>query len=95
MFFLPVVVEISLLNTGTTRQISVDISYKGKLYRLKRFGHRVSTPFEYRFESDGDLDITVAGKTYDIDSPYDIDSSKTAKKKKKNSTRTSTKAKRK
>ncbi len=53
------------------------------MYRLKRFGPKVSTPFEYRFESDGDLDITVAGKTYDIDSPYDIDSSKTAKKEEK------------
>lgn len=71
---------------------SVDISYKGRLYRLNRFGPRVSTPFEYQFESDGDLDITIAGKTYDIDSPYDIDSSKKAKKK---STRKSTKGKRK
>ena len=48
---------------------------------LDRYGAKKDTPFEYQFESDGDLDITIAGKTYDIDSPYDIDKPKMRKKK--------------
>ncbi|MCG8616319.1 MAG: hypothetical protein MI802_08890 [Desulfobacterales bacterium] len=66
----------------------VRIDYQGNSYHLDRFGPKQNTPFSYAFESDGDLDITIAGKTYDIDSPYDIDkpkSSKTKKAKKKKS----------
>ncbi len=62
---------------------SVQIRYQDRTYTLNRFGPKLNTPFEYEFESDGDIDITIAGKTYDIDSPYDIDSSKKKKKKKK------------
>lgn len=51
----------------------VEINYNGKSYVLQQFGPRIDTPFKYEFEPDGDLDITVAGKSYDIDSPYDRD----------------------
>jgi len=52
---------------------AVEITYQGKLYRLNRFGPKTRAPFDYAFESDGDLDIRIGGKTWDIDSPYDLD----------------------
>ncbi len=68
----------------------VQINYLDKVYELDRFGDKIDAPFTYEFESDGDLDIVIAGKAYDIDSPYDIDkpkkksvSKKTVSKKKK------------
>lgn len=76
----------------SANQVRVD--YSGKSYLLNRFGPRVNTPFDYAFEADGDLDITIGGKTWDLDSPYDIDKPKSKKKKKKKTT-TSKKTKRK
>ena len=63
----------------------VRITYLEKVYELNRFGKKPNVPFDYAFEPDGDLDITIAGKTYDIDSPYDMDKpkKKTVSKKKK------------
>ncbi|WP_136808584.1 hypothetical protein [Desulfosediminicola flagellatus] len=46
---------------------------------LNQFGLPVDTPFEYEFEPDGDLNITLGGTRYEIESPYDRD----VKKKKK------------
>lgn len=65
---------------------TVQIQYMEKVYELQRFGGKVNAPFDYVFESDGDLDITIAGKTYDIDSPYDIDKPKKKKVTKKRKT---------
>lgn len=62
---------------------TVQIKYMNSFYELNRFGPRTNTPFQYAFEPDGDLDITIAGKTYDIDSPYDIDTKKKSSSKKK------------
>lgn len=59
---------------------NVDITYKGKKYTLNRFIPVGNVPFEYSFESDGDLDIEIEGKSYEVDNPYDIDTKKTAKK---------------
>lgn len=59
----------------------VQIKYQGQEYVLNRWGGKVSAPFDYEFESDGDLDIMIGGKVYDIDSPYDIDKSKKKSKK--------------
>lgn len=61
----------------------VEIGYMGKSYVLQQFGTRTPTPFEYAFESDGDLDITIGGKSYDLDSPYDRDKKKVTTSKKK------------
>lgn len=58
----------------------VQIQYQGNIYQLNRLGRKVPAPFDYQFESDGDIDITVDGKTYDIDSPFDIDKPKVKKK---------------
>lgn len=58
----------------------VQIQYQGKMYQLNRLGQRVPTPFDYQFEPDGDIDIRIDGKTYDIDSPFDIDKPKVKKK---------------
>ena len=71
----------------------VQIEYQGNTYHLNRFGPKSNTPFKYRFEPDGDLDIMIAGKTFDIDSPYDIDSPKSKKKKKKKKKSSKTKKK--
>lgn len=60
----------------------VQVKYLEKIWELDRYGTKLNAPFDYEFESDGDLDITVAGKTYEIESPYDID-----KPKKKTTTR--------
>ncbi len=65
---------------------TVQINYMDKVYELDRYGPKLNTPFEYQFESDGDLDIMIAGESYDIDSPYDIDKPKKKKTKKKRST---------
>jgi hypothetical protein len=59
------------------------ITYQGKQYTLNRYGVSAQTPFQYRFEPDGDLDLFIGGSSYDVDSPYDID----RKKYKKSSTK--------
>ena len=48
----------------------VIINYQGKQYILNRYGIPSSVPFSYRFEEDGDLDLTINGKLYEVDSPY-------------------------
>ena len=58
---------------------TVQIKYLDQVYQLDRFGERVDAPFNYEFESDGDLDIVLAGKKYEIESPYDIDKPKKKK----------------
>jgi hypothetical protein len=59
----------------------VELRMNHQVYRLKRYGEPVQAPFRYQFEDDGDLDVVINGRVYDIDSPYDIDI-KTSKKKK-------------
>jgi hypothetical protein len=61
----------------------VVIVYQGKQYALNRYGIAASVPFGYRFEGDGDLDLTVDGRLYEVDSPYDIDKEKKETVKKK------------
>ena len=58
----------------------VVVTYQGKNYTLNRFQKNDGLPFQYSFENDGDLDLMVAGKEYEIDSPYDRDKKKTTKK---------------
>ncbi|MCI5131451.1 MAG: hypothetical protein D3904_07970 [Candidatus Electrothrix sp. EH2] len=60
----------------------VIITYQGKLYTLNRYGIPASTPFKYRFENDGDLDLNINGEVYEVDSPYDRDKKKKKIKKK-------------
>lgn len=57
--------------------------YQGKKYTLERYGIPASVPFSYRFEQDGDLDLTINNKLYEVDSPYDRDKKKKKKIKKK------------
>lgn len=61
----------------------VVIQYQGKEYTLERYGIPASVPFGYRFEEDGDLDLTINDKLYEVDSPYDRDKKKIKKKVKK------------
>jgi hypothetical protein len=57
----------------------VVIKLKGQLYTVRqndgydgdRFNQTL--PFVYEFEDDGDLDIRINGRDYDLDSPCDID----------------------
>lgn len=63
-----------------TSQNDVLITYGGKQYHLNRFKRSVGLPFEYSFESDGDLDLRIDGKNYEVDSPYDTDKKKKTKK---------------
>lgn len=58
----------------------VIIMYQGKKYTLERYGIPASVPFSYRFEQDGDLDLTINNKLYEVDSPYDRDKKKKKKK---------------
>jgi hypothetical protein len=58
----------------------VIIQYQGKQYTLERYGIPASVPFSYRFEEDGDLDLTINGNLYEVDSPYDRDKKKVKKK---------------
>jgi hypothetical protein len=56
----------------------VVIKYQGQLYTVRqndgydgdRFNQTL--PFVYEFEDDGDLDIRINGRDYDLDSPCDI-----------------------
>ncbi|WP_417910254.1 hypothetical protein [Candidatus Electronema sp. PJ] len=66
-----------------TSRDTVAVTYQGKQYLLNRYSSSAQTPFRYRFEDDGDLDIFINGKEYDVDSPYDIDSKKATKSLKK------------
>lgn len=59
----------------------VIITYQGKQYTLNRYGIPASTPFQYRFEDDGDLDLNINGELYEVDSPYDRDKRKKKVKK--------------
>ncbi len=69
-----------------TSRNQVIITYKGKQYTLDRYGIPTRAPFTYRFEDDGDIDLTIDGQVYDVDSPYDRDKKKTKKKIKKQTT---------
>jgi hypothetical protein len=69
----------------TARYISenqVIVTYKNTSYTLNRYGLPARTPFRYRFEPDGDLNLFIGGTEYDVDSPYDIDRKKRRTKKK-------------
>ncbi len=71
-----------------TSRNDVIVTYGGKKYNLNRFKETRGLPFQYSFESDGDLDLTINGRRYEVDSPFDIDKKKATKKttKKKSST---------
>lgn len=62
------------------------VTFKDKQYHLNRFRQNDQVPFGYAFEPDGDLDLFIDGKEYEIDSPFDVDkkkkTGKTVKKKK-------------
>ena len=81
---------ICLAGCGSERPFSAEytspnqvvIVYQGKQYSLNRYGISASVPFGYRFEDDGDLDLTVDGRLYEVDSPYDRDKAKKKIKKK-------------
>ncbi len=81
---------ICLAGCGSERPFSAEytspnqvvIIYQGKEYTLNRYGISPSVPFGYRFEDDGDLDLTVNGRLYEVDSPYDRDKDKKKIKKK-------------
>ncbi|MEN8141611.1 MAG: hypothetical protein ABFR97_10350 [Thermodesulfobacteriota bacterium] len=82
----------------TARYLSpnlVEVDYQGTKYNLDRSApQEAETPFSYSFEEDGDLDIVINGKSYEVDSPYDIDRPKrktTRKSSRKTSTRKSKK----
>ena len=51
----------------------VVITYQDKRYTLNRYGISTDVPFAYRFEEDGHLDLTIDGKLYEVDSPYNKD----------------------
>ena len=59
----------------------VIITYQNRDYTLTQGKLNPDTPFSYEFEPDGDVDIVLEGKHYEIDSPYDKDKKKTKKKK--------------
>jgi hypothetical protein len=63
-----------------TSRNQVIITYQGKRYTLDRYGIPAQTPFSYRFEQDGDLDLKIDGRLYEVDSPYDRDKKKVKKK---------------
>ena len=82
---------ICLAGCGPDRPFSAEytspnqvvIIYQGKQYTLDRYGIPASVPFGYRFEDDGDLDLTIDDKLYEVDSPHDKDKKKVKKKIKK------------
>ncbi|MDH3349695.1 MAG: hypothetical protein OEM02_16535, partial [Desulfobulbaceae bacterium] len=58
----------------------VIITYQNRNYTLTQGKLNSDTPFNYEFEADGDVDIVLKGKHYEIDSPYDKDKKKSKKK---------------
>ncbi|MEN8199722.1 MAG: hypothetical protein ABFR63_06570 [Thermodesulfobacteriota bacterium] len=75
-----------------TSQDQVVVEYLGEKYTLDRHRKNLDTPFEYAFEADGDLNILLERRKYEIDSPYDVDSGK-KKKSRKSKKRTPKKTK--
>lgn len=71
----------------------VIVTYQGKQYTLERYGIPTQAPFTYRFENDGDIDLTIDGQVYDVDSPYDRDRKKVKRTKKKTTTKKTVKKK--
>lgn len=63
-----------------TSRNSVIITYQGQKYFLNRFTPTAGVPFDYSFERDGDLNLVINGKDYEVDSPYDRDKKKKIKK---------------
>lgn len=59
------------------------VTFQGRQHTLNRYGPATQVPFQYRFEPDGDLNLFINGRTYDVDSPYDIKRKKSASAKKK------------
>lgn len=60
---------------------TVHVTYQNRQHVLNRYSASAPVPFQYRFEEDGDLDLLIDGKTYEVDSPYDRDRAKNKKKK--------------
>ncbi len=71
-----------------TSRNDVTIIYQGKNYHLNRFQPTSGLPFEYSFEEDGDLDVIINDRRYEVDSPYDIDKKKVNQKTTKKKTYT-------
>lgn len=67
-----------------TSRNDVTVTYQGKDFRLNRFQRDPSVPFQYAFEGDGDLNLVIDGREYEVESPFDVDAKK--KKTKKPST---------
>jgi len=63
----------------------VVVDYQGTQYRLTPEREQDDLPFTYEFEPDGDLNLELDGREYEIESPYDVDLLK--KKKRKTSSR--------
>ncbi|MGX9728627.1 MAG: hypothetical protein ACTFAK_15340 [Candidatus Electronema sp. VV] len=57
-------------------QNTVLVTYQGRQHVLNRYGNSALVAFKYHFEEDGDLDLLIDGRTYEVDSPYDRDVSK-------------------
>lgn len=62
---------------------TVAVTYQGKRHLLNRHGSSAPVPFQYQFEEDGDLDLVIDGRSYEVDSPYDRDRSRKKKAVKK------------
>jgi hypothetical protein len=52
------------------------VVYQDRKHVLNRHGGAAPVPFTYRFEEDGDLDLLIDGRSYEVDSPYDRDRSR-------------------
>lgn len=59
----------------------VVVTFQGRQHTLNRHGPAAQAPFRYHFEPDGDLNLFIDGREYDVDSPYDVERKKRSRSK--------------
>lgn len=50
---------------------SAEVNYDGKTYQISNAINHSEYPFQYLFEDDGDIDLTLNGREYEIENPED------------------------
>ena len=50
---------------------SAEVKYEGRLYQISNAVNHDEYPFRYSFEDDGDIDLILNGREYEVENPED------------------------